>query len=200
MGCHRNRPLPSSGSIMTRMPSKRPGRSATPPISRYPGGVADPGCQTRCHAAWANGRPGRVMGSGRDEGWGWLSFHETGCRMSEVDLWAAFERVSHVDRTRLTQADKRLLALGGLRAEVNNGGFDQYFFNSAGDLVADAVEAAEAGGGPQPSAPVLRGAGPPDGPEPADPPARPNAPSQPQPQGVAGNHGDYYPPPGSAHP
>ena len=66
--------------------------------------------------------------------------------MSEVDLWAAFERVSHVDRTRLTQADKRLLALGGLRAEVNNGGFDQYFFNSAGDLVADAVEAAEAVG------------------------------------------------------
>src|SRR5713226_6470916 len=51
MGCHRNRPLPSSGSIMTRMPSKRPGRSATPPISRYRGGVADPGCQTRCHAA-----------------------------------------------------------------------------------------------------------------------------------------------------
>ena len=66
--------------------------------------------------------------------------------MSEVDLWAAFERVSHVDRTRLTQADKRLLALGGLRAEVNNGGFDQYFFNAAGDLVADAVEAAEAVG------------------------------------------------------
>ena len=66
--------------------------------------------------------------------------------MSEVDPWAAFERVSHADRTRLTQADKRLLALGGLRAEVNNGGFDQYFFNSAGGLVADAVEAAEAVG------------------------------------------------------
>ena len=61
-------------------------------------------------------RTGLVMGSGRDEGWGWLSFHDTGGGMSEVDLLAVFERVSHVDRTRLTQADKRLLALGGLRA------------------------------------------------------------------------------------
>ena len=66
--------------------------------------------------------------------------------MSDVDPWVAFERVSRVDRTRLTQADKRLLALGELRDEVNNGGFHQYFFNSAGDLVADAVEAAEAAG------------------------------------------------------
>jgi|HubBroStandDraft_4_1064222.scaffolds.fasta_scaffold92213_4 hypothetical protein len=53
--------------------------------------------------------------------------------MSEVDPWAAFEHVSHADPTRLTQADRQLLALGGLRDEVNNGGFHQYFFNSAGD-------------------------------------------------------------------
>lgn len=33
-----------------------------------------------------------------------------------------------------------------MRTEVNNGGFHQYFFNSAADLVTDAVEAAEAVG------------------------------------------------------
>jgi hypothetical protein len=64
--------------------------------------------------------------------------------MSDVDPWAAFGRLSRADPTRLTRADRRLLALGGLRTEVNNGGFHQYFFNSAGDLVADAVDSAEA--------------------------------------------------------
>jgi hypothetical protein len=36
---------------MPRMPSKRPGRSATSPISQHRGGAADLGCPTRCHAA-----------------------------------------------------------------------------------------------------------------------------------------------------
>jgi len=61
------------------------------------------------------------------------------------------------DRTRLTQADKRLLALGGLRDEVNDRGVDQYFFNSAGGLVADAVEAAEAVGVTELAALIRRG-------------------------------------------
>jgi hypothetical protein len=33
-----------------------------------------------------------------------------------------------------------------MRAGLNNGGFDQYFFNSAGDLVLDAIEAARSVG------------------------------------------------------
>lgn len=36
--------------------------------------------------------------------------------------------------------------MGRLRDDVNNGGFHQYFFNSAGDLVPDALEAAELSG------------------------------------------------------
>ena len=70
----------------------------------------------------------------------------TGGRMGDVDPWVEFERLSHADPTDLTHAQRRLLALGGLRAEMNNGGFHQYFFNSAGDLVSDAVDAAEASG------------------------------------------------------
>jgi Domain of unknown function (DUF4375) len=66
--------------------------------------------------------------------------------VGDVDPWVEFERLSHVDPTHLTHAQRRLRALGGLRAEVNNGGFHQYFFNSAGDLVPDAVDAAEASG------------------------------------------------------
>ena len=31
-----------------------------------------------------------------------------------------------------------------LEAEINNGGFDQYFFNSAGDKAAEAINALEA--------------------------------------------------------
>ena len=66
--------------------------------------------------------------------------------MGDVDPWVAFGRLSPVDPADLTHAQRCLLALGGLRAEVNNGGFHQYFFNSAGGLVADAVDAAEAAG------------------------------------------------------
>jgi hypothetical protein len=64
--------------------------------------------------------------------------------MGDVDPWVAFERLSHLDPAHLTHAQRRLLALGGLRTEVNNGGFHQYFFNS--DLAHDAVDAAEASG------------------------------------------------------
>ena len=46
----------------------------------------------------------------------------------------------------------RLEALGVgvwmLEAEVNNGGFDQYYFNSAGDLALQTVEALQAIGAP----------------------------------------------------
>ena len=63
--------------------------------------------------------------------------------MADSDPWAEYERLTGKEQARLTPAERRLLALGGLRAEVNNGGFHQYFFNSAGDLVTDALDAAQ---------------------------------------------------------
>src|SRR5215472_4022596 len=66
-----------------------------------------------------------------------------GWPMADGDPWAVYQRLTAKDQGRLTPAERRLLALGGLRAEVNNGGFHQYFFNSAGDLVTDALDAAQ---------------------------------------------------------
>lgn len=41
----------------------------------------------------------------------------------------------------LTEAEKTFNVVYWLEAEVNNGGFDQYFFNSAGDYAQDTVTA-----------------------------------------------------------
>ncbi len=60
--------------------------------------------------------------------------------------WVAFERIADRDPSTWTDWERQLIALGGLRGEVNNGGLDQYFFNSAGDQCLDAVAAAEAAG------------------------------------------------------
>lgn len=59
------------------------------------------------------------------------------------DPWAEYERLSEADPDRLTDDERRLLALGRMRADLNNGGFDQYFFNSAGNSVVDAIDAAD---------------------------------------------------------
>jgi len=48
-------------------------------------------------------------------------------------LGALHYRIGQKSETRLTDTERRLLAAYWLEAEVNNGGFDQYFFNSAGD-------------------------------------------------------------------
>ncbi len=88
--------------------------------------------------------------------------------MTDVDAWAAYERLSRGDGAQLTLADRRLLALGGLRSEVNNGGFHQYFFNSAGDLVTDALDAAEAVGADEVASLIRRGLSLLNVPEPAD--------------------------------
>jgi hypothetical protein len=77
--------------------------------------------------------------------------------MGDDDPWVAVKHFSRVDPTRLSRADRRLLALGGLRTEVNSGGFHQYFFNSAGDLCADATDAAEAAGVTELAALIRRG-------------------------------------------
>ena len=60
--------------------------------------------------------------------------------------WLAFERIGQRDPCTWTDWERQLIALGGLRGEVNNGGLDQYFFNSAGDQCLDAVAAADAAG------------------------------------------------------
>ncbi len=60
--------------------------------------------------------------------------------------WEAFERVAQREPSTWLGWERQLISLGGLRGEVNNGGLDQYFFNSAGDQCLDALAAAEAAG------------------------------------------------------
>lgn len=55
--------------------------------------------------------------------------------------WGEYERLSQLDATTLTLRERRLVAFGEMRTELNNGGFDQYFFNSSGDRVLDAMAA-----------------------------------------------------------
>jgi len=46
----------------------------------------------------------------------------------------------------ITDAERVFICIWQLEAEVNNGGFAQYYTNSSGDLAADAPEALEAAG------------------------------------------------------
>jgi len=57
--------------------------------------------------------------------------------------WRVYEALDGADWTGLTDSEKMLVALGELRTEVNNGGFNQYFFNTAGDHGSWAVRAGE---------------------------------------------------------
>jgi hypothetical protein len=54
------------------------------------------------------------------------------------------ERFERVGASGLSEPQLYYLTLSGLDAEVRNGGFTQYFFNSAGDLAGRAVDAAGA--------------------------------------------------------
>ncbi len=58
--------------------------------------------------------------------------------------WLVHERLvgRPIGAEPLSTDERLLLALGQLRDEVNNGGFSQYFSNTAGDGFADALEAA----------------------------------------------------------
>ena len=65
-----------------------------------------------------------------------------------IDLNAEFERACRKPHDgaafdALSQRDKILIAIWGLEADVNNGGFDQYYFNDAGDLAFFAADALE---------------------------------------------------------
>jgi len=46
---------------------------------------------------------------------------------------AALSRFDGENFARLSEADRLLVTIWGLEADVNNGGFDQYYFNSSGD-------------------------------------------------------------------
>lgn len=65
--------------------------------------------------------------------------------MAESDPWELDERLAAREVVDLSPEQRRFVAVGRLRTEVNNGGFDQYFFNSAGDLAADALAGAQSG-------------------------------------------------------
>jgi len=112
--------------------------------------------------------------------------------MTDVDAWAAYERLSRENAAQLALADRRLLALGGLRTEVNNGGFHQYFFNSSGDLVTDALDAAEAAGADELASLIRRGLSLLDVPEPADRVARQSALGDIELEEFADLDDDYY--------
>src|SRR5436305_14505300 len=58
--------------------------------------------------------------------------HENATNAFEI-LGALHWRIGLKPEARLTDTERRLLAAYWVEAEVNNGGFDQYFFNSAGD-------------------------------------------------------------------
>jgi hypothetical protein len=50
---------------------------------------------------------------------------------------AVTRRLKTVRYSDLTEAERTLIAVYWLEAEVNNGGFDQYFLNSSGDHASD---------------------------------------------------------------
>ena len=63
--------------------------------------------------------------------------------MSDLDsaFASACERFDGQNFEQLSEMERVLVTIWGLEADVNNGGFDQYYFNGAGDLAfyADAA-------------------------------------------------------------
>ena len=62
---------------------------------------------------------------------------------------AMFKRETEVGFDRLTGAERVALCVNALEREINNGGFDQFFFNSSGDHARQTLEALNAIGAPQ---------------------------------------------------
>ena len=54
-----------------------------------------------------------------------------------------FDRYMKLGYDKLSPAEKVFQCVWGLEAEVNNGGFSQFYFNSAGDHAADTVKSLE---------------------------------------------------------
>ncbi len=67
-------------------------------------------------------------------------------RNRETDPWQVFETLVVKDRTALLPWERRLVAFGYLRQEVNSGGFHAYLSEGYGALAREAIAAAEAVG------------------------------------------------------
>jgi hypothetical protein len=63
-----------------------------------------------------------------------------------LDPWAEWNAVSMNDPASLAEPTRSLFAVGWMRTEVNNGGFDQLFLNSGGDVLPEAESAARSAG------------------------------------------------------
>jgi Domain of unknown function (DUF4375) len=62
------------------------------------------------------------------------------------NAWVRYEGLALRDWESLSEPERLVVAFGEPREEVNNGGFDQYFFNSAGDHAEHALLAAKRAG------------------------------------------------------
>ncbi len=56
---------------------------------------------------------------------------------------AVFARYSKVGFSHLSKPEQVFVCVWSLEAEVNNGGFDQFYFNSSGDHAVETVDALE---------------------------------------------------------
>jgi hypothetical protein len=57
-----------------------------------------------------------------------------------LELWRAlYEKMERKSLNSFNHAELRIFAVWTLEAEVNNGGFDQFFFNSSGELALEAL-------------------------------------------------------------
>jgi hypothetical protein len=63
---------------------------------------------------------------------------------SEIAVQSALERYDAVGFDDLNEEEKVLVTVWAIEGEVNNGGFDQFFFNSAGDVAFYGPRALEA--------------------------------------------------------
>ena len=57
--------------------------------------------------------------------------------------YAAFNRYAHTAFDQLSEVDRTVILVWSLQGEVDNGGFDQFYFNLSGDHAAETVPALE---------------------------------------------------------
>ena len=67
----------------------------------------------------------------------------------EIRIETARKRLNELNFESLSEIDKVLITVYELEAEVNNGGFDQYYFNSSGNLAYYAPQALKIIGAPK---------------------------------------------------
>lgn len=103
------------------------------------------GCQTmqagseRAQEATTTGQRKQVMDTPREK----RPLDVDNPDLSEVGQWV-FEREEELGYEKLSWPEKVFVCIKDIDGEVNNGGFDQYYFNSSGDHAIDAVASLEA--------------------------------------------------------